>query len=254
MVGGVQRRHDEFLSLSSAFVSIGNEGHGGDAQRQALPAHFGEHLRAGGGERGRQIAHRDRRIEARAEAAGGDLADRLAMTLRPRTAARLRAPARGLPASGRRGGAARRFRTARESCPRPENRRRGRRRCGGSSGSTIPARPRPASSWCRCRGRRGKARPRAAGCRARRARSAARRCCPAALSRKRFGLLGRNRNLKAVLAGIAGARDEAVDAVDAARPGIHEAHRRVLPGKASPAPIRPSVPAARSARGRAAAR
>ncbi len=37
--------------------------------------------------------------------------------------------------------------------------------------------------------------------------------------RQRFGVVGRNRNLKAVLAGIAGARDEAVDAVDAMRAG-----------------------------------
>ncbi len=39
-----------------------------------------------------------------------------------------------------------------------------------------------------------------------------------------FGLIGRNRNLKTVLAGIAGARHEAVDAHDPMRPGIHEAH------------------------------
>ncbi len=42
---------------------------------------------------------------------------------------------------------------------------------------------------------------------------------------QRLSVLGRNRNLKAVLAGIAGARDEAVEAGDLARPAIHEPHR-----------------------------
>ena len=128
------------------------------------------------------IAHRDRRIEARAEAARRDLADRLGRRRIGKQQRRLRAPARGLRPAGRRGGARRRCRTARGSCPRRENRRRARRRCGGFSAPTIPARPRPAWSWCRCRGRRGRARPRAAGCRARQARSAARRDSPAASS------------------------------------------------------------------------
>ena len=47
-----------------------------------------------------------------------------------------------------------------------------------------------------------------------------------AAPRQRLGMSGRDGNLETVLAGIAGARDEAVDAHDLARPGIHEAHRR----------------------------
>ena len=39
-----------------------------------------------------------------------------------------------------------------------------------------------------------------------------------------LGVRGRNRNLKTVLAGIAGARDETVKPCDLARPGIHEPH------------------------------
>src|SRR6476659_3771060 len=61
-----------------AFVRVGNERHGCDLQRQALPANFGKNLRLVSGKRCRQITHRHRRIEARAEAAGGDLADRFA--------------------------------------------------------------------------------------------------------------------------------------------------------------------------------
>jgi len=41
---------------------------------------------------------------------------------------------------------------------------------------------------------------------------------------ERFGLFGRHRNFKAVLAGVARARDEAIDADDAARTGVHEPH------------------------------
>src|SRR5256885_15889030 len=52
-----------------AFVSIGNERRGGDLQRQPLPAHFGEDRGADRSERRGDVAHRDRRIEARAETA-----------------------------------------------------------------------------------------------------------------------------------------------------------------------------------------
>src|SRR6266536_2698764 len=60
-----------------AFVSIGNEGRRGDLQRQPLPAHFGEYRGADRSERGGDVAHRDRRIEARTEPARRHLADRL---------------------------------------------------------------------------------------------------------------------------------------------------------------------------------
>ena len=43
--------------------------------------------------------------------------------------------------------------------------------------------------------------------------------------REGFGMFGRDRNLKAILAGVAGARDKTIDAVDAAETRIHEAHR-----------------------------
>src|SRR5512147_1190273 len=61
-----------------AFIGVGNEGHGRDLQRQALAAHLGEDICAVGRKLRRQIAHRDRGIEARTKAAGGDLTDRLA--------------------------------------------------------------------------------------------------------------------------------------------------------------------------------
>src|ERR1700678_660628 len=60
---------------SSTFVCVGNKGHGGDPQRQALSAQFGKYQSARGGMRGRQIAHRDRRVDAGAESARGDTAD-----------------------------------------------------------------------------------------------------------------------------------------------------------------------------------
>ncbi len=43
--------------------------------------------------------------------------------------------------------------------------------------------------------------------------------------RQRFGAVGRHRNLKAILAGVAGARHKTVDAVDLLRTGVHEPHR-----------------------------
>src|SRR5260370_8326855 len=63
------------MELPLAFIGIGNEGHACDLERQTLSAHFGEYGCADGGERRRQIAHRHRRTEARAKAAGRDLAD-----------------------------------------------------------------------------------------------------------------------------------------------------------------------------------
>src|SRR3984957_12782074 len=60
---------------SSAFISVGNKGHGGDPQRQALPAQFGKYQSAHSRMRGRQITHCDRRVDAGAEGARGDAAD-----------------------------------------------------------------------------------------------------------------------------------------------------------------------------------
>src|SRR5450755_3206176 len=62
---------------SSTFVGVGNEGHRRYLQRQPLAAHLGKYGGTEGCVRRRQIAHRDRRIEAGAESARGDLADRL---------------------------------------------------------------------------------------------------------------------------------------------------------------------------------
>src|ERR1700761_4712494 len=61
----------------SAFIGVGNKGRRRYAQREALAAHFREDDRVVSGVRRRQVSHRDRRVEARAETAGGDLADRL---------------------------------------------------------------------------------------------------------------------------------------------------------------------------------
>src|SRR6266436_3497051 len=66
------------MELPLAFIGIGNEGHACDLERQTLSAHFGAYGCAEGGERRWQIAHRHRCIEARAKAAGRDLADLLA--------------------------------------------------------------------------------------------------------------------------------------------------------------------------------
>src|SRR5260370_40733321 len=57
-----------------AFVGIGNEGGRRDPQRQSLAAQFGKHQAADCMRRW-QIAHRDRRADAGAKAARGDLAD-----------------------------------------------------------------------------------------------------------------------------------------------------------------------------------
>src|SRR3954466_14480577 len=63
---------------SSAFVGFFHEGHGGNCERQPLAAHLGEQFCAERTQAGRHVAHRDRRIQARAEAARCDLSDRLA--------------------------------------------------------------------------------------------------------------------------------------------------------------------------------
>src|ERR1700743_542265 len=59
----------------SAFVSVGNEGHRRYLERQALPAQFGKYPAADCCMRRCQIAHRDRRIEARAKTTRSDRAD-----------------------------------------------------------------------------------------------------------------------------------------------------------------------------------
>src|SRR3954452_23261555 len=63
---------------SSAFVGVFHEGHGGDLQGKALAPHFCEQFCAERTQAGGHVAHRDRRIQARAEAARCDLSDRLA--------------------------------------------------------------------------------------------------------------------------------------------------------------------------------
>src|ERR1700722_17448900 len=60
---------------SSAFIGVANKGHGGDPQRQSLSAQFGKYQLVRVGMRNRQITHRDRRVDAGAEAARGDRAD-----------------------------------------------------------------------------------------------------------------------------------------------------------------------------------
>src|ERR1700730_5095413 len=60
---------------SSTFVSVGDEGHRRDLQRQPLAAQFGKHPAANRGLRRRQIAHRHWHVEARTKATGGDPPD-----------------------------------------------------------------------------------------------------------------------------------------------------------------------------------
>src|ERR1700741_4905725 len=66
------------MEFPLAFVGILDERRGGDLERQALAAPFREHGGADDCNRRWQVAHCDRRIEARAKAARCDLADRLA--------------------------------------------------------------------------------------------------------------------------------------------------------------------------------
>src|ERR1700722_2441510 len=66
---------DPSAFTSSTFISVGNKGHGGDPQRQALTTQFGKYQSACGGVRGRQVPHRDRSVDAGAEAARGDAAN-----------------------------------------------------------------------------------------------------------------------------------------------------------------------------------
>src|SRR6185369_10903680 len=61
---------------SSAFVGVFHEGHGGDRERQSLAAHLGEQAGAERAQCGGHVAHRDRRVQARAEAARCDRSDR----------------------------------------------------------------------------------------------------------------------------------------------------------------------------------
>src|SRR5262249_43467022 len=66
------------IVLSSAFVGVFHEGHRGDGERQTLPAHLRKEFCVERAQARGHIAHRDRRIQARAETARGDLSDRLA--------------------------------------------------------------------------------------------------------------------------------------------------------------------------------
>ena len=166
------------------------------------------------GERRRQIAHRDRRIEARAEAARGDLADRLGRSrigkqqrafahrraaFRPQADAAARRAffelREDLFGAGKTAGA--RAAVAAALLHRPFQRAFDRRRRGVDV-VAVKAKP----------GLEPQAVARAEPDRQHVGIVQQRR-------RQRFGVVGRHRNLKAVLAGIAGARHEAVEAVDA---------------------------------------
>ena len=192
---------------------------------QALAAHFRENLRAVGGKRCWQIAHRDRRIEARAEAARCDLADRLAGggVREQQRAFAYRRAALGPQADA---AARRAFFEVRENLLRAGKTAR----AGAAAAAALLHRPFQRALDRRRRGVDVVAIETEPGFQ------------PQAVARaetdrkhirvfqqrrhQRLGLCGRNRNLKAVLAGIAGARDEAVEAGDLARSGIHEPHRR----------------------------
>ncbi len=77
----------------------------------------------------------------------------------------------------------------------------------------------------RCRCRRGRARPPAAANRARRGRPARPRARPARRSRQCLGAVGGDGNLEPVLAGVAGARDQAGDAGQRDGGDAHERQR-----------------------------
>ena len=112
------------------------------------------------------------------------------------------------------------------------------------------------ASWSRrCRGRRGRGRPRAAASRARRGRSACTlRLAPAAAARRAAAVGRGHRDLEAVLAGVAGARDVAVEAADACADRRHERRAAAPRRKARQHRARRRAPAARAARARARAR
>ncbi len=109
--------------------------------------------------------------------------------------------------------------------------------------------PRPARSSRRCRGHRGRARLPGAANRAHPGRSAALPARPAARGRRFSASLACHGNLEAVLAGIAGARDRAVDAIEFSARRRHECERLQPSGNGAPARLRPWGPAAPAARG-----
>ena len=174
--------------------------------------------------RRRQIAHRDRRIEARAEAARGDRADRFG---RSRVGKQRRAFAHRRAALRPQADAAAR----RAVLKLRENLVRAGKAAGARAAVAAALLDRPFQRGLDRRGRgvdvvaveaKPGLEPQAV------ARAKPDRQHVAVLEqrfRQPLGMLGRNRNLKAVLAGIARARDEAVDAGDLARAGIHEPHR-----------------------------
>jgi len=138
-------------------------------------------------------------LRARAEAARGDLADRLGRSRVRKQHRAFAHRAHGLRAEGQRDGARRPFRTAQEWLPRRGNRRHAppplrRLFCTDHSRRA----PRPASSLYRYRGRKDKDRPLVSGCRGRPNPIGS----TSAFSKSRLtsvsGVFGRHRNLKTV--------------------------------------------------------
>ena len=75
LIGETDFAHELLLISDGAAIAVRHEGHRRDARRQRLAAHHQIDLGAVAGECGFDIAHRDGRVQARAEAAAGDLAD-----------------------------------------------------------------------------------------------------------------------------------------------------------------------------------
>src|ERR1700761_9394605 len=65
------------MADTSSLVGVDNKRQRSRAQSEALAAHLREDRGVSGGQRRRQISHRHRRVEAWAETAGSDVADRL---------------------------------------------------------------------------------------------------------------------------------------------------------------------------------
>src|ERR1700722_13699186 len=210
---------------SSTFVSVGNKGHGGDPQRQSLPAQFGKYQCTDGGVRSRQITHCDWRVDAGAESTRGDAADglgggcigeqrrafthrRAAFGLQPDAAAPCAVLKLLQNDIGTRETARARAAMAAALLNRPLQRALNWRRRGVDVVAVkTESCLQPQAVTCAEPDRQHVAAFKHPLC-------------------ERFGVFGRNRYLKAVLAGVAGARYEAIDAVDPVRTGIHEPHRR----------------------------
>ena len=233
-----------FQLLYARLYRCGVNGRGATFARQRLAAHHEVQFGAGRGDLARDVAHGDRAVHGRAEAARGDDPDLAAVRRRDRRALAGRRAAFGLEPDADPRTGPRRSRAARG--PRPGSRPP----AGGVSGSTRRALPRPGTWWCRCRGRRGTDPPRDEGSRARRGRSAS----PPGSAKERppegSGLVGLDGDLEPVLARVARSGDVAAQARDLEPARRHEGQVGGIRRRGGASRLRPRVPGARTAPGR----